>query len=244
MKHILGWNDWHIHPFTYVYILIFLLSHKLHYYIGALFIVCFHEWCHYIFARLFHFEIHKVEILPFGAFLSLEDYGLHHVLEEGIVIMAGLSSHVLILLALSVIKIPYLSSINYLVFIFNLLPIYPLDGSKLILILLSFFMDYQKAIRIQIKCSIFFLCILMSRYLEMGYLIVYLYLIYANYCYIREYRYYLIRLYINRKTISLYHTIKINKSLKWYRPYHNVYQLEQHYFDERELLDIFIKNIN
>ena len=52
-----------------------------------------HEFGHYYFAKKFNFEIEKVEIFPFGAFLSLNDYGTHHIIEELVIVMAGPSTH-------------------------------------------------------------------------------------------------------------------------------------------------------
>ena len=53
--------------------------------------------------------------------------------------------HLLILFVFifSFIKEPLLAKINIYILIFNLLPVYPLDGSKLLLFL-SYFIDYQK----------------------------------------------------------------------------------------------------
>ncbi|MFQ9072670.1 MAG: site-2 protease family protein [Faecalibacillus faecis] len=53
-----------------------------------------------------------------------------------------------------------LAKINIYILIFNLLPVYPLDGSKLLLLFLSYVIDYQKAMQIQIKVSLLFICIL------------------------------------------------------------------------------------
>ena len=100
----------------------------------------------------FNFEIEKVEIFPFGAFLSVNDYGMHHVCEELIMLMAGLSVHLPIYFIIKIfIQNQYLLEVNRLVFIFNFLPIYPLDGSKILLLLLSLIKDYYQAIKLQIK---------------------------------------------------------------------------------------------
>ena len=69
-----------------------------------------------------------------------------------------------------------LAKINIYILIFNLLPVYPLDGSKLLLLFLSYFIDYQKAMQIQIKVSLLFICILwiitkqIGRKIILGYL--------------------------------------------------------------------------
>ena len=211
MKSIKGWSDWYIHPFTLIYLIAAWLNDNLFAYLSALFIVCTHEFGHYYFAKKFNFEIEKVEIFPFGAFLSLNDYGTHHIIEELVIVMAGLSTHLGMFIVIKVFfDSEYLLAVNQLVFVFNLLPIYPLDGSKILLLVFSLFKDYYRAVKLQIKVSIFSLSVLIVLYNQMGYILVYFYLLYINYQYIKEFRYIIIRLYLKRMHDNQYHRLKIN----------------------------------
>ena len=244
MKSIKGWNNWYIHPFTMMYILISIINNNFFNYISALMIVCIHEYGHYYFAKKFNFEIEKVEIFPFGAFLSVNDYGMHHVCEELIMLMAGLSVHLPIYFIIEIfIQNQYLLEVNRLVFIFNFLPIYPLDGSKILLLLLSLIKDYYQAIKLQIKISLFALSILIVLYNKIGYLLVYFYLLYANYEYIKEFRYMIIRLYLKRMQGSQYKHCKINYNFNFYRPYYNIYVIDGKTYNERQMLHILIKKL-
>ena len=244
MKNILGWSDWYVHPFTLLYIVVAYLNDYVIEYLMALGIVCFHEMFHYIFARLFDFEIDSVEVLPFGAFLSLQDYGLHHIVEELVTILAGLCSHFfLYFIILFFGANPYLLAVNRLVFLFNILPIYPLDGSKIVLLLLSICMDYQKAIKLQIKISILALSILIVMRPQVSHLVVYGYLVYLNYQYIKEYRVYLVRLYTTRRQKVLYRRLKIHDRFLFYRPYQNMYQIDNAIYHEEEVMSELIKTI-
>lgn len=210
----------------------------------ALGIVCFHEMFHYIFAKIYHFDIDGVEVLPFGAFLSLQDYGLHHIVEELVTILAGLCSHLFLYFIIMYFGAnPYLLAVNKLVFIFNILPIYPLDGSKIILLISSVFMDYQKAIKLQIKISILALSILVIVQPETSHLVVYAYLLYLNYQYIKEYRVYLIRLYTNRRHIKMYKKYKIHDRYVFFRPYQNIYRINETVYHEEEVVTQLIKRI-
>lgn len=244
MKHFWGWNDWHIHPFTLVYICLALISHQFFEYTMALCLVCIHEMFHFIFAKIYHFDIEKVEVLPFGAFLSLRDYGMHHIIEELVTIMAGLSSHFfLYYIIVATGANPFLLTMNRMIFIFNILPIYPLDGAKILLLVFSTFMDYQKAIRLQIKISILILSIVIVLYLESSYFIIYGYLIYLNYQYIKEYRLQIIRLLLSRKTTNLYTKKKVHTSLNFYRPYVNVYLVNMTLYPEQKVVNSLIKRL-
>lgn len=244
MKSIKGWNDWYVHPFTIFYLIVAWLNDNLVVYLSALIIVCIHEYGHYYFAKKFAFEIEKVEIFPFGAFLSLNDYGMHHIVEELVMIMAGLSTHlVMYLIIVLFFNSEYLLAVNRLVFIFNLLPIYPLDGSKLLLLVMSLFKDYYQAVKLQIKLSIFSLSVLIVLYNQLGYLLIYLYLLYINYQYIKEFRYMIIRLYLKRMHGSQYHHLKVNHDYCFYRPYLNYYVIDGRGFSEKQVLEYLIKNL-
>lgn len=244
MKSIKGWNNWYIHPFTVMYLLISIINNNFFNYVSALLIVCIHEYGHYYFAKKFNFEIEKVEIFPFGAFLSVNDYGMHHIFEELIMLMAGLAMHLPIYFIIEIfIKNQYLLEVNRLVFVFNLLPIYPLDGSKIILLLLSLCKDYYQAIKLQIKISLLSLSILIVLYNKIGYLFVYFYLLYANYEYIREFRYMIIRLYLKRMQHNQYKYCKINHDFNFYRPYCNIYIIDGKTYNERQMLQFLIKKL-
>jgi|AKZA01.1.fsa_nt_gi sporulation factor SpoIVFB. Metallo peptidase. MEROPS family M50B len=244
MKSILGWSDWCVHPFTLLYIMAAYINDYVIEYLMALGIVCFHEMFHYIFAKLYDFEIDCVEVLPFGAFLSLQDYGLHHIVEELVTILAGLCSHFFIYFMILYLGAnPYLLAVNRLVFLFNILPVYPLDGSKIILLLLSTCMDYQKAIKLQIKISILALSILIIMKPQVSHFVVYGYLIYLNYQYIKEYRVYLVRLYTTRRQKAKYRRFKLHDRFVFYRPYQNMYQINNAVYHEEEVMPELIKTI-
>lgn len=244
MKSIKGWNDWYIHPFTLIYLLVSFLNDNFFEYFSALVIVCIHEYGHYYFAKKFNFEIEKVEIFPFGAFLSLNDYGMHHLGEELVMLLAGLATHFPIYLIIRLfLHNDYLLAVNRLVLVFNLLPVYPLDGSKIFLLLVSLGKDYYRAIKLQIKISLFTLSILIVIYNELSYLLVYFYLLFINYQYIKEFRYQIIRLYLKRIQENRYQHIKLNKKLFFYRPYCNLYLINNKIYHEKDILQYLIKSL-
>ena len=127
------------------------------------------------------------------------------------------------------IKEPLLAKINIYILIFNLLPVYPLDGSKLLLLFLSYFIDYQKAMKIQIKVSLLFICILWIITKQIGRKIILGYLFYQVILYLKNYR------LIYMETLMSDHLskkrVKINKHLEYFRPYQNIYHFHQRFYD-------------
>ncbi|MCD8027880.1 MAG: hypothetical protein LUF02_04290 [Erysipelotrichaceae bacterium] len=90
-----------------------------------------------------NYSIDKIEILPFGAFLSLDDIYNHSLIDEACVILSGPCSHIFIYICLQILPVfiykDYLLTINKYVFLFNLLPIYPMDGGRLVGLILESF---------------------------------------------------------------------------------------------------------
>lgn len=241
MKRIKGWSNIKIHPFTVLYLFFALIVKKIDVYLLALFVVILHEMGHYFMAMWLSFDIEKVEILPFGAFLSLYDYGRHPVIHELLVVLAGPFINLVLLIPLQWLGNAYLIEINRMVMFFNLMPIYPLDGSKVILLVLSYFMNYQNCFRIQIKISVLTICIFMILNKQIGSLIVYLYLLLQNIDYIKNYRFILIQTILNddlpkKKTY-------IHYDLLYRRPYENIYYIHQHIYSFEQMKIHVIKSI-
>ncbi len=229
-----------IHPFTYLYLLLAFISGSS-YYVAFLLFSILHEIGHYLVALYFSFEIEKIMILPFGAFLLLRDLGKHYVYEEIWMLFCGPFVNMICFILFVFFKEPLLAKINIYILIFNLLPIYPLDGSKLLLLFLSYLIDYQKCMQIQIKVSLLFICILWIMTKQIGRKIILGYLFYQVILYLKNYR------LIYMETLMSDHLnkkrIKINRRLEYYRPYQNIYQLHQHFYDFDTIKIYLIKSM-
>ena len=126
-------------------ILIFLFTRQLKTYCIIMFFCFLHELGHIITAKLFKMRIEKIEILPCGFSASFFSYNSSGFLksfsmQELLVALAG--PIVSLILALS---FQYIDDTNFtivtkqeivysniLILIFNLLPLYPLDGGRIL----------------------------------------------------------------------------------------------------------------
>lgn len=124
-----------------------------------------HELAHAGFARLRGFAIKKLVLLPFGAMMSTEEN-----FDRGSAVIVGLAGPVLnLVLALITVGIWWIAPVTYRytepffyanlsLGLFNLLPIYPLDGSRIVLGLCKNRLRAIKGMQIAgIACSIAFL---------------------------------------------------------------------------------------
>ncbi len=219
-----------VHPITFIYFLIALQVGYFKNYLIIFSIVLFHEMCHLLMAYFFNFKLGKMTLLPFGAYLEIMYYGNYHVLKELIVSIMGPLSHIIIWAALLYLK-PYLGAgtfhyalqFNFLMLLFNLLPLYPLDGSKVVLIGLSFIFPYKLTLYLTGILSVLCLILLCGYYIGVEVLLIYAYLWLQQILYFRRIGEIYTQLLMLRNQFVHYKHIKWNKGYSIYRPYFNIY---------------------
>jgi stage IV sporulation protein FB len=118
-------------------------------------------------ASFFSWRIKKITLLPFGGVAEMDEHGNRPLKEETIVVLAGPLQHVwMVALAYGLFNLNLMSedlfrlllSYNLMVFVFNLFPIWPLDGGKLVFLLLSLKSSFPRAHRLTLILSFFSLC--------------------------------------------------------------------------------------
>lgn len=126
-------------------------------------IVLFHELGHYMMAVSFGWRIKNITLWVFGGVMDTDEHGNRPIYEEALVSIAGPLQHVFIYLGM-IILAPFdivpksimelVMYYNSLILLFNLLPVWPLDGGKLLFTLLSAFTPYKKAHTAMIVISV------------------------------------------------------------------------------------------
>lgn len=135
---------------TFIYLLVILI------------IVLWHELGHYVMAKYFNWHIHSIVLWIFGGVMKTDEHGTGRLYEDILVTLAGPLQHLFIFLTLIVLEgfqiipstlIQMAHHYNLVILLFNLLPIYPLDGGKLMFYLLSLYIPFRKAYHITIIFS-------------------------------------------------------------------------------------------
>jgi len=157
----------HLHPVLLIFTFISLITGTFSQLFIMLSIVFIHEMGHYFAATIFKWKIEKIIFWVFGGVMITSEYGSRKIKEDIIVTVAGPLQHGMIYFILYVLSsyqmIP-LSMVemamfyNLIILLFNLLPIFPLDGGKLLFYILSAYIPYRKAhqfiILFSLKCCI------------------------------------------------------------------------------------------
>lgn len=154
-----------IHPTLWIVIGISVLTAHFIPMLMLLLTVFIHEMGHAIAAQHFNWRIKSISLLPFGGSVETEEYGNKSLKEECIVILAGPLQHIWLIGALYLLhSYSYISFelfeqflyMNIAVLVFNLLPIWPLDGGKILFLGLSLHRSFIDAHRFTILFSTVF----------------------------------------------------------------------------------------
>lgn len=142
----------HVHPILLIFIVIAFVTGTFIELFVIMGIVLFHELGHYMMAILFKWRIKSIMLWIFGGVMDTDEHGSRPFHEELLVTIAGPFQNVLLFVILQVISaydllpvsvMVLLIHYNTLILVFNLLPIWPLDGGKCLFLLLSMFMAYR-----------------------------------------------------------------------------------------------------
>ena len=134
-------------------------------------IIIIHELGHYIIAKINNFNVEKIIIYPYGGLVKMNNLINTNINKELIVAISGIIFqtiyYILILFLYNkgiireyIFNLFTMHHINIL--IFNILPIHPLDGSKILNLLLSKIIPFDLANKLNIIISIITLIVLIS----------------------------------------------------------------------------------
>ena len=207
------------------------------------FLIIIHELGHTLVGLLFKVKINKIIIYPLGGITKFEMPININKYKELLILIAGpLFQYIAYIILLSLFS-NYSKMINYYHFnilLFNLLPIYPLDGGKIINILLSEFIPFKKSLQLSIKISYIIVVIFLFK-LEQNYiniiimellLVVLIYNEYKKIDYV--YNKFLLERYLNNYNFRKINIIKnINN---FYRDRRHLLKNNEKYYTEQQIL--------
>jgi len=157
-----------IHPLLWIVIALSIVTAHFQEICLLFAIIFIHEMGHAAAASFFSWRIQKITLLPFGGVAEMDEHGNRPLIEEAIVVLAGPLQHVWMLAAAYGCFILHLVpedlfqlfiDYNFMILLFNLFPIWPLDGGKLIFLLLSLRISFSEAHRLTLTISGISLCL-------------------------------------------------------------------------------------
>ncbi len=146
-----------IHPLFYLFSIICIFNGLFKDFIYIMFIISFHELGHILSGLYYKWNIKKIVVLPMGGITIFEVFINTKLKEEFIVtIMGPIFQSLLFLIDNN--KFTYY---NTLLLLFNLIPVIPLDGSKLLNIILNKIFSFKRSIYLTNIISIILIIVLL-----------------------------------------------------------------------------------
>lgn len=216
------------------------------------FLIVIHEIGHLLLAYLLGGEVLKIYIYPLGGISKFRfDLNISIFKEFLILIFGPIFQFIAYYILINILKDYYslITAYHYGILFFNLLPIYPLDGGKIVNLLLSVFISYKNSLFYTIFISFIMLMILLItgffyNYLTLNFIVIILFLLYKMIFEYRQinflYERFLLERYLNRYNFKRSSIVFDIDSFK--RDRRHLVKIDDKYYLEHDLLEKKYKN--
>ncbi|WP_202080213.1 M50 family metallopeptidase [Caldalkalibacillus salinus] len=153
-----------VHPLFFLIVFIALVYDFIYEVLLLFTVVLIHELGHALTAHFLGWRVRKIQLLPIGGVAEIDEYGTAPMKEEWMVTLAGPLTNVIMLgagyglLQVGVWEEPFayaFLNVNAVILLFNLLPIWPLDGGRCLQLLLCLLLPYYRAVKWTLWISLF-----------------------------------------------------------------------------------------
>ncbi|MEG0021566.1 MAG: hypothetical protein RSH78_01075 [Bacilli bacterium] len=230
MKNILKVNI-----FFYVIFIITILTGNFKTFIIITLITIFHELGHIITGIICGFKIEKIVIVPFGLMTVFNKKINESFIKDFFLTIMGPVFQIFLFLF---INDSYINRINLIILLFNLLPIIPLDGSKLINMILELIFSYKTSYLISFYISIITIVLLLKPTLTI--ILITIIYFWKNIEYIKNIKFYLNKFLFERYLYGIKytkkHAIKTLKVTKIKKFVKNIFITNKRIINEEEII--------
>lgn len=137
----------------FLIIILYILTKNIKVFAISFIFILLHELGHAITGVILGLKIKKININVFGLSIEFENYGKERLNNKIIIDMAGPAINIITFIIAVIFKNEEIAYINILLAIINLLPIYPLDGGRIVKNLLLKSHNYKQVVGYTEKIS-------------------------------------------------------------------------------------------
>lgn len=215
-------------------------------------LILIHELGHYITAYLLRWKVKEIRLYPYGGCSHFEVDLNRSSFEEFLVLIMGPIVQIIFTYILTFYLREqdslFLINSSKVLLIFNLLPIYPLDGGKLLFLFFSLFFSYYHTLKYTYYMSLFFyltiLFFLILIYKSWFWVFLFFSLFFrlweeqkqGNYLYEK----FLLERYLNNYSFKRRRIIKSHLEMK--KGYEHLFFYQKKLLEEKKVLDFYFKN--
>ena len=202
-------NLFKINLFTYILLILSFFSGYYKEITIIFMILIVHEFGHFFLMKLFNIKVNKIILYPYGGMIKsniLINTNSYKIL---LISLGGILNQILLFFIITLLfKIGLINDNLYNIFnysnisiiIFNILPLYPLDGYKIFNSILELFISFKNSMIISLIVNIIVLItfIIYLYYFKINNYIIVIFLITTLLKYLKELRYIINKFYIER----------------------------------------------
>ena len=244
-------NIWkiEINPICYLVAFIYIITGTFRPFFWITVLIFIHEMGHVLAAIIFKWNIERVVIMPMGGITIFKESLNRPIYQELIIALVGpIIQLIFYMIVHSYVPYTWFYNANIGLLLFNLLPIIPLDGSKILHCIMDILYSYQVSHKIILWISIILLFIFGLVCFYMNNLIMYIMFLCIVMKVREEYNTSSLRFqkFLLERYLYSYHfkeTKKIfNKDVKgMYRDYNHVFFINNHWVSEKKVLGNYFK---
>lgn len=117
----------------FIFAIIFYLTKQIKIYTILMSFAFIHEIGHFVAGILLGLKVKSINIMPFGISINFEDYSNKYIIKKMIIALAGpLVNLIFVVLGIYNNWTEEIIYANILIGLFNLIPLYPLDGGRIL----------------------------------------------------------------------------------------------------------------
>lgn len=213
-------------------------------------IILIHELGHVFMAKVNDYDIKQITIYPYGGLVEIDSKINTQIYKELMVSIGGILIQLIyFVVVLFFNRIGYIREYIFNLFVmynssilfFNLLPIYPLDGSKILSLILYYFIPYKIVNKLVIIISFVMIVLLfISNYYKFNYAVMMIIsvIIYNLVKYYGSINYYFNRFLLERYLYNITYKKNriINDEVFMYRDKYHIFRKKGEYLTEKQYL--------
>ena len=232
---------------TYIFIFLCLITGLFKEIISILLLIIIHELGHYIVAYCYRIDIRTINIYPFGGVIKYDSVIDRPFKEELLINIMGPVFQIVLYIVISLLNRNYLISdyffnifknYHYSMLLLNVIPVIPLDGSKLLNIFLNKIFNYQLSYKMLFYISVVITVILIIYFNNYSYIFVISFIMIELFYYIKNKNYMFNRFIYERYLFDNKYKKykKVNSIDKMYRNKKNLIKYNKIYLTEKECI--------
>lgn len=131
----------------FLILIFYILTRKIKIFALSFIFIFIHELAHLIVGIVLGLKIRKVNLNIAGLSIEFENYGDERKLNRMLIDLAGPLVNLGICIVAIILGIEDIFYVNLLIFIINIIPIYPLDGGRILKTILLYQNTYKETMR-------------------------------------------------------------------------------------------------